>query len=144
MQKADTSADGRVSKPEFMAFTFADVETADGEILDYSLLQDLQSSVALLGQAGRMVSSLFDLLDADSSVRHTFTCHTHAAHTRRRAIGSICVPRPCLASCDGGHAPDSARHAGAAGRQGGRTAHVLRMFFRHRGSWRSARARPFS
>ena len=64
---ADTNADGRISKEEFMVYTMGDVDLDDSGNVDPEFEKDLQQKIVLMGPAGRLVGALFDAIDTDKS-----------------------------------------------------------------------------
>ena len=65
---SDGNGDGLVSKEEFLKYTFNDVElTDDGQFRDDGFSKSLRKQIISLGTAGRLVGTLFDIMDADGS-----------------------------------------------------------------------------
>jgi Ca2+-binding EF-hand superfamily protein len=65
---ADKNGDGRISKSEFVSYILGDAELAeDGSFSSAEQENQLKLSIACIGSAGRLVSSLFDAIDADGS-----------------------------------------------------------------------------
>jgi len=64
---ADTDRDGLISKEEFMQYTMGDVELdEDGEV-DADFERDLKQKIVMMGPTGKLVNTLFDLIDSDAS-----------------------------------------------------------------------------
>ena len=68
LRVSDGNGDGLVSKEEFLKYTFNDVElTDDGQFRDDGFSKSLRKQIISLGTAGRLVGTLFDIMDADGS-----------------------------------------------------------------------------
>ena len=65
---ADSNADGMISKEEFVRYTMGDLEVNDdGTCAEEAFAFDMRRKIMVLGPAGKLVSALFDTIDADGS-----------------------------------------------------------------------------
>ena len=64
---ADTNQDGKISKDEFMQYTMGDVDLDEDGDVDPEFERDLKQKIVMMGSAGKLVSTLFDVIDVDGS-----------------------------------------------------------------------------
>lgn len=65
---ADVNADGLISKEEFVRYTMGDIEiNDDGTCDEEGFERDMRRKIMFLGPAAKLVTALFDTVDADGS-----------------------------------------------------------------------------
>eukprot|EP01043_Picozoa_sp_COSAG02_P045444 COSAG02_NODE_4152_length_5709_cov_15.912121_3_plen_1048_part_00 len=65
---ADANSDGMISKEEFVRYTMGDIEVNDdGTCEEANFESDMRRKIMVLGPAGRLVTALFETVDADGS-----------------------------------------------------------------------------